>query len=357
MKSWSFPPDTTEIPEDQYAPIDIIDISDFHLADEPLPSNSDPSKQADIINRAFRALREVSFMAIKGHGLSSEHFHHQFDLGRMLLEDVHEDEKHNLHAKISEGEWAGYKPTGYYKRPDGGADTIEHFDTYPFTMRVSGLPDVAKPIYIGFAFIYQARSTTTIVFFGDCLLYHLSEWDSHKMPFGIYTTEVALQMMGCWILQMTMKLCGITLRIICDMPCIKHLWIPGHTDLGSLTFLYSQPIAGLQVLSPDGVWRYIRHYPEHIIVNVGDSLEFLTGGLLKAVPHRVMEPPSDQRHLNRLGVFYFVPFLPEVPLQPLDSLIVAHADKFEVKDPFEEYRRLGGKQLNSNGGHSSCICP
>lgn len=63
-----------------------------------------------------------------------------------------------------------------------------------------------------------------------------------------------------------------------------------------------------------------------------------------------MEPPSDQRHLDRLGIFYFVPFLPEVPLHPLKSLIAGHADDFEIKDAFEKYRSLGGQPetLTSN---------
>lgn len=48
----------------------------------------------------------------------------------------------------------------------------------------------------------------------------------------------------------------------------------------------SQPVAGLQVLMPGGKWQYVRHYPNHIIVNLGDVMEFVTGGVLKALPHR-----------------------------------------------------------------------
>ena len=40
------------------------------------------------------------------------------------------------------------------------------------------------------------------------------------------------------------------------------------------------------MLTSDGEWRYIRHYPNHIIVDLGDSMEFVTGGVLKASPHR-----------------------------------------------------------------------
>ncbi|KAJ7915179.1 hypothetical protein B0H13DRAFT_2000692 [Mycena leptocephala] len=358
MKSWAFPPDTAEITDDQYAAVEVIDISGFHLADDALPSTFDPRNQADIVSRAFRALREVGFLAIKGHGLRSEDFHHQFDLGKMLIEDVAEDNKHDLHAKIWEGSWAGYKPTGYYRRPDGGADTIEHFDAYPFTMRVSHLPDVGKRFvsdfrsFIKYNHYFLLRRVLAILSLGmglpeDAL------WDLHHR--GGTSDDGALDTGDNDEIVWNHSKDHLRYAMYHPPPeedreKKKHLWIPGHTDLGSVSFLYSQPIAGLQVLSPDGKWRYIRHYPEHIIVNIGDSLEFLTGGLLKAVPHRVMEPPSDQRHLDRLGIFYFVPFLPEVPLRPLDSLIAGHADDFEVKDTFEKYRSLGGQPttLTSN---------
>ncbi|KAJ7814527.1 hypothetical protein B0H14DRAFT_2850356 [Mycena olivaceomarginata] len=332
MKSWAFPPDTTEIP------------------DGP----------ADIISRAFRALREVGFLAIKGHGLCSEDFHHQFDLGRMLIEDVAEVNKHDLHAKVSEGSWAGYKPTGFVLLfilrtliPIG-----YHFDAYPFTMRVSHLPDAGKRYvsdfrsFIKYNHYFLLRRVLAILSLGMGLPQD-TLWDLHHR--GGTSDDGALGTEDNDEIVWNHSKDHLRYAIYHppseeDREKKKHLWIPGHTDLGSVSFLYSQPIAGLQILSPDGEWRYIRHYPEHIIVNLGDSLEFLTGGLLKAVPHRVMEPPSDQRHLDRLGIFYFVPFLPEVPLCPLDSLIAGHAEDFEVKDTFEEYRRLGGQPttLTSN---------
>lgn len=67
--------------------------------------------------------------------------------------------------------------------------------------------------------------------------------------------------------------------------CSEYI-LSTHISSGSVSFLYSQPIAGLQVQTPDGEWRYVRHYPNHIIVNLGDCMEFMTGQILKATPHR-----------------------------------------------------------------------
>jgi hypothetical protein len=30
------------------------------------------------------------------------------------------------------------------------------------------------------------------------------------------------------------------------------------SDIGTLTLLYSQPVGGLQILNPDGKWRFVR---------------------------------------------------------------------------------------------------
>lgn len=68
-----------------------------------------------------------------------------------------------------------------------------------------------------------------------------------------------------------------------------------------------------------------QHVDNGLVVNIGDQLSFLTGGFLKATIHRVITPPADQRHLNRLGVFHFAHALGSVPLKPLieDSPVVA----------------------------------
>ena len=39
----------------------------------------------------------------------------------------------------------------------------------------------------------------------------------------------------------------------------------GHTDSGTISLLWSQPVVALQILSPDGKWRYVKHVPNGIV--------------------------------------------------------------------------------------------
>ncbi|KAF5355496.1 hypothetical protein D9758_006361 [Tetrapyrgos nigripes] len=375
VKPWVYPPETKCIPEEQFIDLEVIDLSvpfssSIDLStdtsgcatssagyrgpghdDRDISSTPSPQDQ-EIITRVLKAFHSTGLVALKGHGLASQEIQRQFDLGRLLNEDVGEEEKQTLHARIKEeGSWAGYKPRGYYKRPDGSHDYIEHYDFYPFTALESRLPEIAKPYlnefrgFIEYNHYVILRKVLAVISLGlglerDFLwrLHHRGDVSN-----GVLQPNRSDEEFQEW------KHCKDHLRYAMyhppseeDRERRKKIWLPGHTDIGSVTFLYSQSIAGLQILTPNGEWKYIRHYPDHIIVDLGDSMEFLTGGVLKAAPHRVIEPPEDQRYLKRLGIFFFVPFLPEVQLRVIDHPSLR---KLGAKDMFDEYYRLGGKPL------------
>jgi isopenicillin N synthase-like dioxygenase len=52
----------------------------------------------------------------------------------------------------------------------------------------------------------------------------------------------------------------------------------GHTDFGSLTLLFSQHVAGLQIRTPEGKWQYVKPVEGGITCNAADTLTFLTKG-------------------------------------------------------------------------------
>ncbi|KAI9708665.1 MAG: hypothetical protein M1820_003883 [Bogoriella megaspora] len=87
---------------------------------------------------------------------------------------------------------------------------------------------------------------------------------------------------------------------------IDNTWSRSHTDFGSLTLLFSQNVAGLQIKTHAGDWKYVRPVDNGIVCNIGDTLSFWSGGYLKSTVHRVQRPPPDQADRHRIGLFYFV---------------------------------------------------
>ena len=108
-------------------------------------------------------------------------------------------------------------------------------------------------------------------------------------------------------------------RTVEEDKMVQNTWSRSHTDFGSLTLLWSQDVAGLQIRTFDGAWKYVRPVDGGIVCNVGDTLSFWSAGYLRSTVHRVVRPPPDQCDNTRLGLFYFVRPGDETELVPCGS--------------------------------------
>lgn len=78
----------------------------------------------------------------------------------------------------------------------------------------------------------------------------------------------------------------------------SSIHLGGHCDVGTVTMLFNV-VGGLQILpagseNVDDNWRYVRPQPGCAIINIGDSLVELSGGILRSSLHRVASPPGEQ---------------------------------------------------------------
>ena len=77
-----------------------------------------------------------------------------------------------------------------------------------------------------------------------------------------------------------------------------------HTDVGSLTLLFTDR-PGLQLRHPSNdTWMHVKPLPRHAVVNVGDSLRFLSHGRFRSCLHRVL--PNTDAPEARYSIAYFL---------------------------------------------------
>lgn len=94
-----------------------------------------------------------------------------------------------------------------------------------------------------------------------------------------------------------------------------------HTDVGSFTMLFTEQ-PGLQVLSPTtNQWEYVVARPGHAIINVADTLRFISQRRFRSAMHRVL-PPGGKMSRDRYSAAYF--------LRASDSAVFKGVDGEEV---------------------------
>lgn len=95
-----------------------------------------------------------------------------------------------------------------------------------------------------------------------------------------------------------------------------------HTDLGTLTLLYSEEW-GLQVYNQDTYsWSYVVPKPGLYVVNVGDALRFFSDNRLLSALHRVVPVPGHEDQY-RYSSAYFLRPENETKFQTSENTIVS----------------------------------
>ncbi|KAJ7232036.1 hypothetical protein B0H12DRAFT_1029141 [Mycena haematopus] len=295
----------------------------------------------ELVKIVFTALERDGFFYVVGHGIAPETLSRQFDLGQLTFEGVSREEKEKHLAPIAEkGSFMGYKLQNYWEIKDGVRDRIEHYNFYKNRQAIHSRtlhsidpatrhPEPLRPHVTEIKeFLEEARQKVLrrILSLIDSVL-GLREgylWSLHETEGGETGDDLLRYMIYDPLTEEeSRKTNGVMLN--------------GHTDFNSISTLVSQPISALQVLMPDNVWRYVKHKDGALVINIGDQLAFMSGGILKGtciavagfnvawldsvhlLTFIVVRPPPDQAGLRRLGVFHFAHFIRGIPLDLLPS--------------------------------------
>jgi len=89
-----------------------------------------------------------------------------------------------------------------------------------------------------------------------------------------------------------------------------------HEDINLITLLCEATDSGLEIRTRAGEWLAVAAPPGQIVVDAGDMLCRVTGGVIPATTHRVVNPPA-QTARDRYSLPYFAHPYPECSLRVL----------------------------------------
>ncbi|KAG1817396.1 hypothetical protein EV424DRAFT_1347978 [Suillus variegatus] len=233
------PPETKE--DLEFADLPIIDLSKVHT----------PEGRAELYPQLRDALRTHGFLYAINHGYKQAQRDRIFDIAGVPFNNVSPDEKKMYTADVEKvGYYAGYKPRQFWK-VDTENQILDQIEHYAINLDVTKRPHPTAvrpflPELDDFARHNHFNILHPILRLIALSLELPEETLVEKHNFN-RTGETSVRFMKYYR------------RSNDEEEKSKNVWLKGHTDIGSITILWSQPIGGLQIMAPDGKWKWVRH--------------------------------------------------------------------------------------------------
>ncbi|RFU35337.1 hypothetical protein B7463_g926, partial [Scytalidium lignicola] len=295
---WKRPPKTSvDLP---WADISVIDLSTF----------DNPGGKEELAKQLIHAVETTGFFSVTGTGFTNDEVERQYSIGQAFFNEPKE-EKTKQRCDFSVGNYFGYR--GYNEKTVKGTEVLDNVESVNIPKLIPELAheprhDFFKP-YLPEIEDFSRRSLAIAskIFTLFALILELPEdYFSSRHAYASKSEDHLRYML-------------YHPRPAAQDALVQNSWARAHTDFGSLTLLWSQNIAGLQIKTQSGEWKYHPARRRAIICNVGDAMQFWSAGYLKSTIHRVVRPPKDQDSVNRLGLFYFVRPGDDVDIAPAPS--------------------------------------
>ncbi|KAF2706925.1 gibberellin 2-oxidase [Pleomassaria siparia CBS 279.74] len=284
VKPWSRPEPTRE--DLNWAPLATIDLSRF----------DEPGGKQELAKKLYDALTRVGFWVVTNTGIEDERVLRQFNFGNQFFKESLE-EKRRFPCNFAEGEYFGYRENSRWIGDTGVKENVEMLNIHK---------DIPAWKNVGKHRIVEEN-------WDEIRQFHREVWD--KVARKLYVLmSIILELPENYLADAHaydevsddhLRYMIYNVRSQEDWDKAQAYSKGGHTDFGSLTLLFSQHVAGLQIRTPEGEWKYVKPVEGGITCNAADTLTFLTNGFIKSTVHRVVTPPKDQINIDRLGLLYF----------------------------------------------------
>ncbi|WVW85281.1 hypothetical protein I302_107319 [Kwoniella bestiolae CBS 10118] len=287
-----------------WADLPTIDLSKF----------STPEGKTELAQTLIEAIRTKGFFYVTNFGIPQEKVDRQFYLGSKFY-DLPLEEKSKYIPDLENGEYNGYRPAGRAVLAGGVKDQTEVYNIPKFDgYHDRDHPDVIKANLGEIEEFARSLHTNVLDPLHALIALALELPEDFFINLHKYSTpsEDHLRYM------MYRHFSGEQLRTLTEEG--DGLYSLGHTDLGTLTLLFRQPVAALQIKDhKTNDWKWAKPLDGSLTVNTCDALSFLTGGYIKSTVHRVSVPPPDQNQYDRLGLLYFARPSNDLPLSTIKS--------------------------------------
>ncbi|KAJ6028600.1 Clavaminate synthase-like protein [Penicillium herquei] len=271
-----------------------------------------PGGKEQLVKQLEHAVQHVGFFYVKEFNISQEEVDRQFALGREFYAlPLEEKLKYHNTNDLVNGEYNGYRPAGHRIMGNGVKDNVQVYNIPKF----DGFHQRQQPPVIADRIeeveAFSRKCHTEVVEKLLRLFAILLELPSEDQLVRDHQYDVKGED--------HLRYMHYAARSAEENKKVNGLYSAGHTDLGSITLLFRQPVAALQILNSAGEWKWVRPQDGTITINTCDALTALTGGYIKSSIHRVHTPPADQAHVDRLGVLYFARPNNHVVLDPINN--------------------------------------
>ncbi|KAH8910384.1 Clavaminate synthase-like protein [Coniochaeta sp. PMI_546] len=330
VPEWRIPPVTKET--HNFAKLKSIDLS--------LLDSEDPAVVDHLIQQVKTAIRDDGFLFLENYGISLEQLHRQFAIAQYLYDNISEEDKQRLLFHPEKGVWSGYKHPYGFKRERSIPDGIEQFNWYKpdWEDPENRVPKCILPfmdeIEAFCNYLTKSVNRRLLTLFSRVLElpddYLWENVQSHGSPTGEGYFRHALFR-------------PVEKR---TEEASKGLRMHGHTDFGLTTLLFSVPISCLQIWGRDEQWYYVPYKPGALVINIGDTLEIVSGGHFKATRHRVYKPPADQLQEERLSLVLFNSSVGDLRMTPAAaSPLIQREGCVEEQGVYKEFKERMAKGM------------
>ncbi|QIW96768.1 hypothetical protein AMS68_002286 [Peltaster fructicola] len=323
LKQYVHPPETkADLP---WSELVTLDLEDYQR----------PGGKQRLAHQLEHAVHRVGFFYVKNYGITQEEVDRQFTLAQAFFE-LPESEKEQYEVNYKIADYNGWRRRGLRSSDDGKTkDNIEMYNIPKFTKDFEGKyghPELIKANLAEIERFHKALHNNVVLPLLRLLAIVLQLPDEEYLV-KQHTYDQKSEDHFRYMLYHP--------RTEQEWADSKYGATGGHTDLGTVTLLFRQPVAGLQILGDDNEWTWVSAQPDTITVNLADTISHLTGGWLKSSVHRVVAPPQDQRQYKRTGLLYFARPHNSTILTPItDSPVLQKAGvqpRFESEVTMEQW--------------------